>query len=223
MRATLRRARVVLVNDAVSAQEVKSLSGREAVCIPMFVDTRFFSYAPGKGRGDFLFCAGSNDRDPEALVALARHGAQVVWLVSSIQLRDRYAEAHPNLRIVSRITNVELRNLYQTCRAVVMPALRDVHAAGQTTGLEAIACGAPVAMSECRASTIFERLPSVRVVKGTEPEAWLTTVAELSCGEWQSAATAESRQWVCGHTDAQALLAQLASLLGMPGRSYQSG
>jgi len=219
MRATLKRAQIVLVNDAVAAQEVKALSGREAVRIPMFIDTEFFSYASSVGRSDFLFCAGSNDRDPEVLLSLARHGWQVVWLVNSVELRKRYEDAHPNLRIVSLITNTELRRLYQTCRVAVMPALRDVHAAGQTTGLEALACGAPVAMSECRASTIFDRLPSVHVVRDNEPAAWLTAVSELACGERQGAATAESRQWVCGHTDSQALLAKLALLLGMPGRA----
>jgi len=216
LRIALRRARLVLVNDAVAEQEVMALSGRNAARIPMFIDTQFFSYMPPAERREFLFCAGSNDRDPEVLLALAKCGWPVTWLANSAELRSRYEAAHPNLRMISRVTDVELRHLYHTCRVAVMPALRDVHAAGQTTGLEAIACGAPVVMSQCRAATIFERLPSVSVVRESTSAVWATAIGAIASGEIQGVATSESRRWVCEHTDSEALLARLALLFGMP-------
>ena len=214
LRSILRRSRVVLVNDAVAAREAETLAGCRTVQVPMFIDTSFFGYAPPENREQFLFCAGSNDRDPETLVALAQSGRSVVWLVNNRDLVSRYGDAHPSLRLLFHVTNEELRRLYQTCRAAIMPALRDFHAAGQTTGLEAISCGAPVIMSQGRAATIFADVPGVRVVAENTREGWLEAIASLESEPLPRAALQQSAEWVRVHTDPASLIARLGKLLG---------
>jgi glycosyltransferase involved in cell wall biosynthesis len=215
LRSILRRSRVVMVNDPVAAGEAERLAGRRAVQVPMFIDTGYFAYAAPEHREPFLFCAGSNDRDPELLLALVRSGRSVVWLVNNRELIGRYGEAHPNLRLLFHVTNEELLRLYQTCRAAIMPALRDFHAAGQTTGLEAISCGAPVVMSQGRAATIFAGVPGVRVVAENTPDAWLAAVASLDVDPVPRADLEASRDWVRAHTDPGSLGECLGSLLGV--------
>ena len=214
LRFILRHARVVLVNDPVAGEEAETLAGCRAVQIPMFIDTAFFAYGPPDNREQFLFCAGSNDRDPDMLVALAQSGRSVVWLVNNRDLLDRYSGAHPNLRLLFHVTNEELVRLYQTCHAAIMPARRDFHAAGQTTGLEAISCGAPVVMSPGRAAAIFAGVPGVRVVAENTPEAWLEAITFLDAEPVSRVALEQSTEWVRRHTDAESLFDRLDSLLG---------
>ena len=215
LRSILRRSRVVLVNDAVAAEEAQAFAGCRTVQVPMFIDTSFFAYAPPENREPFLFCAGSNDRDPDTLVALAESGRSVVWLVNNRELLGRYSGAHPNLRLLFHVTNEELVRLYQTCQAAIMPALRDFPAAGQTTGLEAISCGAPVVMSQGRAATIFAGVPGVRVVADNTREAWCAAVASLETDPITLAALEQSVEWVRSHTDPTGLRSRLGTLLGI--------
>jgi len=146
---------------------------------------------------------------------LAQSGRSVVWLVNNRDLISRYGDAHPNLRLLFHVTNEELRRLYQTCQAAIMPARRDFHAAGQTTGLEAISCGAPVVMSQGRAATIFAGVQGVRVVTGNTHEAWIEAVATLEAEPPPRPALEQSAEWVRGHTDPASLIARLGRLLGL--------
>ena len=148
-------------------------------------------------------------------IALAHSGRSVIWLVNNRDLIGRYGDAHPNLRLLFHVTNEELRRLYQTCRAAIMPALRDFHAAGQTTGLEAISCGAPVVMSQGRAATIFAGVPGVRVVADNTPGSWLAAIASLDVDPVPRGDLEASAEWVRAHTDPRSLSGCLGMLLGM--------
>jgi len=179
-RLMLTRAAHLLVNEDVTRTQIKAAIGRSARIVPYFVDTDYFSYHPVGGRKGFLFCAGSNDRDPEVLLGLAEVGYEVVWLVNDPRLLATYSNRHSRLQVRSRVPYEILRKLYQTCAAVVSPLARDLHAAGQSTGLEALACGAPLLISPCRAATLFEAMPSVCVVESSEPAVWSRAVQDLS-------------------------------------------
>jgi hypothetical protein len=96
-----------------------------------------------------------------------------------------------------------------------MPALRDFHAAGQTTGLEAISCGAPVVMSPGRAATIFAGVPGVRVVGENTCEAWLAAIALLDTEPVSRDAREQSSEWVRRHTAPESLFDRLGTLLGV--------
>ena len=195
-RTILRRAERLLVNDAVTQGEIEYLTGRRSVMIPYGVDTDFFTFSGREGRDDFVFCNSVNDRDPDVLLALAEAGHRVVWTVDDPTLRGPYAGRHPNLHLMPRKPFPELRRLYQTCRAFVMPLRRDAHAAGQTTILEALSCGAPVVASEGRTSGIFSGLPSVSIVHGKVVEDWLAAVSSLAAGEDADERVRKSRRLI---------------------------
>jgi len=176
----LTRARHVLVNDRVTREEIRAAIGREPDVVPFYVDPDYFAFRPLEGRGEFLFCNGANDRDPELLVALAEIGHRIVWLVNDAALYARYERRHPDLTLRSKIPFTELRVLYQTCKLNIMPATRDVHCAGQTTGMEAIACGASLVVSPGRTASIFEALPSVSIVADNSPGGWDKAIRDMS-------------------------------------------
>lgn len=176
----LQQATQILVNDEVTKAEVEDRIQRDAQVVPFFVDMEFFAFSPLPKREDFLFCNGANDRDPELLLALAQRGHNIVWLTNDDGLFQRYQGRHANLSLRRNVPYRELRELYQTCRANIMPALRDTHCAGQTTGMEAIACGAPVVISAGRTADIFADLSSVSVVDDKSLDSWDAAVRYVS-------------------------------------------
>lgn len=174
-RMVLRAADVVFVNDARTADEVRAVAGVEARRLPYMVDTQFFSLAARK-REDLLFCPGANDRDGEVLLALAQRGHRVIWLNNLPDLAQRYAGLSPNLTIISHPSFEDLRALYQRCAAVVQPLTRDIHAAGQTTTLEALASGAPVVLGSGRTAELFAEADLIDVVAGGDGKVWSTAI-----------------------------------------------
>ncbi|MGB5084688.1 MAG: hypothetical protein WBO09_08760 [Methylocystis silviterrae] len=174
----LSRATHLLVNEEVTRDEIKARTGRTASLAPYFVDTEFFAYRGPAERSDFLFCNGSNGRDPEVLAGLAERGHEVVWLCNDPVLREAFASRNPRLKLCSAISYEELRRYYQTCAAAIMPVASDTHAAGQTTGLEALSCGAPLFISQCRAASIFSSLPAVVTLPTNDAATWARLIAE---------------------------------------------
>ena len=174
----LSRATHLLVNEDVTRDEIKVRTGRTALHAPYFVDTVFFDYRGPEGRGDFLFCNGSNGRDPGVLVGLVEIGHEVVWLCNDPDLHKAYSSRHPRLKLLSRISYEELLRLYQTCTAAIMPVASDPHAAGQTTGLEALSCGAPLLISQCRAASIFAGLLTIAPLPTNDAASWSRLIAE---------------------------------------------
>ena len=172
----MRRARVVLVNDDRTADEVRSLAGVEPRKVPYLVDTEYYTYSPPHAREDFLFCPGENDRDGEVLLALAERGNRVVWLNNVPEVAARFAGRSAQLELVSSLSFVELRDLYRQCRAVVTPMARDIHAAGQTTTLEALASGSAVVIGAGRTADLFAGDGLVTVVSSNDPAVWEQTI-----------------------------------------------
>ncbi len=211
----LRRAEHVLVNDTTTQSEIETLSGRASTLIPFYIDVEFFTFKPLSGRASFIFCNGSNDRDPTFLLELANCGFRVVWLVNDPILSTRYKERHPNLILRSNISYQELRELYQTCAVYIMPILRDAHCAGQTTAMEAIACGAPVLISEGRTASIFSDLSSVITVGSNSIEEWKSSLMTiiLSSDTNLSMKTMHARELLQNRISRQKLRKILASFL----------
>lgn len=215
----LRRATHVLVNDEATRAEIADRIGREAQIVPFFVDTDFFNFRPLLGREDFLFCNGVNDRDPELLLALAQRGHRIVWLVNDDSLSQKYRGAHPNLSLRRNVSYGELRGLYQTCRANIMPSRQDAHCAGQTTGMEAIACGAPLVISPGRTAGIFAGLPSVVIAADNSPDSWDAalqfTLGNADQDGWQ-APLQESRDMLANRISTGSIASALAPALNWP-------
>ena len=201
----MRRAQAVMVNDPISAAEVVEVAQREPISVPMFVDATYFSPSPPNMRGHMLFCPGSNDRDPTVLTALANAGLDVVWLCNDLALAAAAIQEAPRLTIVSRISFAALRHHYATCAAVVTPLNRDLHAAGQTTGLEALASGAPLLLSPGRTSALLSEFPGVRVVDGST-QRWIEAARSILHSPPSPATLAAGADAAAAHVDPQAFM-----------------
>jgi hypothetical protein len=185
-RFVLSRARHLVVNEERTRDEIMRLTGREATLIPYFVDSNYFRFHPEDGRCDFLFCPGANDRDAQLLVELAMHGYRVIWLVGDT-VRRNFEGAHRYLELRSNVSFTELRWLYQHCRMVILPLVRDIHAAGQTTGLEALACGAPLLISKGRTSSLLGQFASVKILASANISEWAEAIAtRIGCSVGRS-------------------------------------
>ena len=216
-RLVLRAADVVFVNDARTAEEVRELAGVETRQVPYLVDTEFFAFAAGE-REDFLFCPGANDREGDVLLALARLGHKVVWLNNLPDLAARYAGLTPNLTIVAHPSFAELRALYRRCAAVVQPLTRDIHAAGQTTTLEALASGAPVILGAGRTADLFSEAGMVEVVAGPDVDAWSAAVEVTLARERSDPSRAPARAAQVGRNHSlDAVATQLSEALARVG------
>lgn len=192
-RMVLRAADVVFVNDAQTADEVRAVAGVEARWLPYLVDTAYFTVADPASRENFLFCPGANDRDGDVLLALARHGHNVVWLNNLPDLAARYAGLDDRLSIVSNPGFTELREFYRRCAAVIQPLTRDIHAAGQTTTLEALASGAPTILGAGRTANLFAPDGLVDVVDQRDVEAWSKAIKRVLVRERGDPALAAAR------------------------------
>lgn len=178
VKSIIRRAQAVIVNDPTSETEVINVRRHKPITAPMFIDADYFCAAPPGSRGRTLFCPGSIDRDFGILIAMANAGLDVVWLCNDPLKAKGASQASPRLQIVSNISFEELRNYYRTCAAVITPTHQDIHAAGQTTALEALSSAAPVLLSRGRTALLLERFPSVRVIQGGS-DAWISAAKEI--------------------------------------------
>ena len=111
----LRRARIVLVNEQRTADEVRSMAGVEPRKVPYLVDTDFYPCAPASERADFLFCPGENDRDGEMLVALAERGYRVVCSTTC-------PNSPPALRVAAIGSNWSRRSASPNCATCIAAA-----------------------------------------------------------------------------------------------------
>ena len=172
-RFLLSRSGRVWVNDSITGEEILTLTGRRDVrTVPYYVDPNFFKFGAPRERENFWFCNSVNDRSPNVVLDLAEAGHKIVWTVDENTFNGKFRNAHPNLILRPRVPWPELVKLYQTCRGFLMPLQDGTHPAGQTTVMEAIACGAPVIMSKGRAASIFAEVPTVQVVPDNSPEQW---------------------------------------------------
>lgn len=192
-RMVLRGADVVFVNEARTRDEVREVADVAAQAMPYFVDAEFFRFVAPAQREDFLFCPGANDRDGDMLLRLAEAGRRVVWLNNVAEIAARFSGRSKNLEIVTRPTFERLRALYGSCRAVVQPLVRDIHAAGQTTALEALVSGAPVILSKGRTADLFSGEQTVSTVDTADTDRWLDAIDRAVEGDRDVPCSAEVR------------------------------
>ena len=181
LRSLLRMARVVAVNDDVTGAEVQALSGRPPVHIPFLVDTDFFAYAPLAERGPQVLVPGDNDRDEALVRAFAQHGVPVVRVTREPRVVDYHRErgSIAGLDVRTNVPFHELRTLYQTARAVLLPIRTSNHAAGQTSLLEAIAAGAPILISEGRVAGIGASYPLQYICADSALQTWMAALSGI--------------------------------------------
>jgi glycosyltransferase involved in cell wall biosynthesis len=132
-----------IANSETVRGRIQRFWGAEAVTIPPPVDTDFFSPASHAETGDYYLIVSSLEpykRIDLALEVFRRLRRPLVIAGSGTQQRELRARAPQNVHFVGRVSDEQLRGLYQGCRALIFPGVEDFG----MVPVEAQACGKPV-------------------------------------------------------------------------------
>ena len=142
-RAAAQRADAVLANSTAVAERTERWWGRTASVVHPPVDTEYYRPDPTVQREDFFLLAGRlvpYKRPHVAAAAAARAGVRLV-VAGDGRFRRQVEQAGGGaVELLGRVSDEQLRSLYQRCRALVMPGVEDFG----IVPVEAQACGAPV-------------------------------------------------------------------------------
>ena len=141
---------VVVFASSQVAPVGELLPGTRVSFMPLGVDTRFFAPDQGVARGDLVLSVGTNPgKDYPTLVQALPESTRL--LVVTDQANIEQALPFVGTKDVSFASNVaigQLRELYRSCRVLVLP-LRDAKmSTGQTVLLENLALGTPVIVTD---------------------------------------------------------------------------
>lgn len=208
----LKNASILLVNDPTTQKEIYTISGRRSTLVPYCVDTSFFSFGDISKRKNYFFCCSTNDRNPKILLDLAIAGHKIIWSTHA-HIAKYWQGRHSNLQVLTNLSWVDLATHYRNCAAFILPLVGDSHAAGQTTMLEAISCGAPVFVSSSRASKIFSHLPSVFVVSSDSWIDWSSAITKSSKSVDFNSACLISRKYIEDNNSIYSCISSLTSTI----------
>lgn len=137
------RLAAVVANSIAVAARVHNWWGRSATVVHPPVDIRTYVRDPHAQREDFFLLAGRlvPYKRPEVAAAAARRaGVRLVVAGEGRALSAVVAAGGSSVKVLGRVSDDDLRRLYQRCRALVMPGEEDFG----IVPVEAQACGAPV-------------------------------------------------------------------------------
>jgi len=141
--AAARRPDVIVVNSTTVAERVERWWHRSSVVVPPPVDTVFFTPDASVRREPFLLWAGRvvPYKRPEVAVLAARAAGVPLVVAGDGRARASLEPiAGPDTTFLGRVSRPELRHLFRTCRAIVLPGEEDFG----IVPVEALACGTPV-------------------------------------------------------------------------------
>jgi len=138
------RVDLFVANSRFVASRIRRYYGREAEVLHPPVDTDF--YTPGavdESTGDYFLAVAALSpykRLAEAIGACESLGVDLRIVGSGPQHSELQALAGPHTRLLGRVDDETLRQLYRGARAVLQPAIEDFG----ITAVEALACGTPL-------------------------------------------------------------------------------
>ncbi|WYD80835.1 MAG: glycosyltransferase family 4 protein [Candidatus Electrothrix gigas] len=127
-------------------------SVREQLSVCQYgIDTQFWCKAD-RGRGDYILSVGNDGRrDFDCLLAAAKHISCEIKILTARPMPDTLPDNVTLLRSDwhdQRLTDTDLRKLYQEAMCVVLPIVETFQPSGQSVALQAMACGTAVVITE---------------------------------------------------------------------------
>ncbi len=168
-------SRVILVNDEKTLADLSALKVGAVRLFPYIVDADFFRFSPYSYRESFVLIPGDNDRDENLINQLSSIlPCKIVRVTRDRKVLDFHKNnTNSTIEVRFNICFSELSLLYQTARVVILPIKTDEHVAGQTSILEALACGTPVLITKGLTSSIFRNYASVLEVQKNDLDLWV--------------------------------------------------
>lgn len=142
----------LVANSATVASRIADWWGLSADVVHPPSDVDFFSPDSSTPREEFLLLAGRlvPYKRPEIAVAAARRaGIPLIVAGDGRSIETCRAAAGPETTFLGSVTDVELRDLFRRCRAVLFPGVEDFG----MIPVEAQACGAPVVAVDAGGAT----------------------------------------------------------------------
>lgn len=215
----LRQLAAVILLGSTQLAFFEGFLPRERIfVVPYAVDTTFFTPPAAfavRAENCCLF-VGSHLRDLETLTAviedayrLAPHLHFVV--VAHPHQRAKFAAIVGNVTLYSDLSEAELLALYQMATVVIQP-LQDTVA--NTALLEAMACGAPLVVTDIGAVRDYVTAECAALVEPYAPHAMLTAIIEL-------VADAARRQAMAEHARTRALQFAWPCVAGQMRKTYE--
>jgi len=204
-RALLNRMHSVFFGEAEHAPTFAEFAPEPArLSVSQFgVDTRFWN--PGGTREDFVLAIGNDPRrDYATLLAAAPEIAAPIRIITRLPLPEPLP---PNVTVIRgswhdrALSDADIRDLYRRAACVVTPLHDSLQPAGQSVTLQAMACGAPVVLTETRGlwnRTQLRDRENLRLVPATDPRALASAVREVLASD-NAALISAARSYIEQH------------------------
>ncbi len=185
LKLLLKNAKIIVVNDRETQKEIQNLSGRVPTKIHYVVDGEYYYFENYCAREEYVLVPGNNDRDETLVVELANRGYHIIRLTRDSRVNNLYLDKlkSPQITVQFNVSVEKVRWLYQNAKVVALPVVSNNHAAGQTSILEAISCGAPIVLSSGRTETIFGEFGSVTLCQTNSCDEWISAIEEAKLVE----------------------------------------
>ncbi len=130
----------ISTSDVVK-RRIRKLYGQDSMVIPPPVDTTRFDVGQGQGEYYLMLMRLVPWKRPDIVVdACTRLGVNLVVAGDGRALEGLRKSAGPTVKFVGRVNDSQMRDLYRSCKALILPSMEDFG----ITPLEAMASGRPV-------------------------------------------------------------------------------
>ena len=146
-------------NEKLDAEKLYSNNKDKLSYLPFCVDTNFWHEEKVEKIYDFIFVGNDGNRDYKFLIEMVEHFQNYRFLIISnnYQLSKYFenktvfnADFYKGSMSESRITDAELRTMYNKSKVSLVPLNNTVQPSGQSVSLQSLSVGIPVIISDTK-------------------------------------------------------------------------
>lgn len=146
-------------NEKLDAEKLYSNNKNKLSYLPFCIDTNFWHEEKVEKIYDFIFVGNDGNRDYKFLIEMVEHLQNYRFLIISnnYQLSKYFenkivfnADFYKGSMSESRITDAELRTMYNKSKVSLVPLNNTVQPSGQSVSLQSLSVGIPVIISDTK-------------------------------------------------------------------------